>query len=70
VDPKIRWWREPYDQVVKVREGWLDMELVPLAVAGLPNQSAVIIPYRGKLEAFEAVTHFRVGSAGEALVQH
>ncbi len=30
VDPKIRSGREPYDQVVKVGEGWVDLEPVLL----------------------------------------
>jgi hypothetical protein len=44
VDPKIIWEREPRlplehcDEVVKVGEGWVDMQQVVLVIAGLPNK--------------------------------
>jgi hypothetical protein len=44
VDPKIIWVRETRvplehcDQVVKVGEGWVDMQQVVLVIAGLPNE--------------------------------
>jgi hypothetical protein len=31
-----------YDQAVKVRKGWVEVELVLLIIAGLPNEK---IPY-------------------------